>query len=94
MGKVRKGGGVGMKTDESYKALEKKCEMYRRQLGGCEAASRRLRGQVKELKALVMDMWHGMCPDAHGAGACDSCENYAGDGCAFLLRAREMGIDV
>jgi len=66
---------------------EERCEMYRRQLGGVNAANnrksaeiRRLKKRVAELESLVRDMWPLVLAD----GASE----------AFAERMRELGIEV
>ena len=43
-------------------SVEEKCEMYRRQVGGLQAALAREQQKCKELKKLIMDM-RSMVPD-------------------------------
>ena len=65
-------------------------KMYRRQLGGAEAALRRERQRVKALEELIRDMWRdGMCEcDEAKVGTCAECEY------GYLDRMRELGIEV
>ena len=67
--------------------LHEKCEMYRRQLGGVNAANnrksaeiRRLKKRVAELESLVRDMWPLVLADSASE--------------AFAERMRELGIEV
>lgn len=69
-------------------------KMYRRQLGGAEAALRRERQRVEQLEELIRDMNHALihnnCYRWCEADRCDMPDN----GCQFRRRMRELGIEV
>ena len=79
-------------------------KMYRRQLGGAEAALRRERQKREELEELVRELWSVMwaCAEQRCTHRKAGCFRVAGNGtrpqgdgaCWFETRLRELGIEV
>lgn len=67
-------------------------QVYRRQLGGAEAALRRERQKVRELQELVRDLREYAC-DEYDCGACAMYEAWRGE-CSFLARMAKLGVEI
>ena len=70
--------GKKIKEKPTYEQLAKRCEMYRRQLGGSEAALRRERQKVTKLEALVSELV-SLARDAGREAAMTAAEGRAED---------------